>query len=67
MYLNSAFNYYTVCPTACQSQGQGACRTNSNFDCCPYFTTDGACTTSCPTNFNASNTTGYTCSKCLIA
>ena len=62
MFLNSAFD--VVCQGTCQSQGQGAC-TNSDTECCPYFATDGACTLSCPPNFSASNTTGYTCSKYL--
>ena len=50
----------TVCPSQCQSLGQGACKANSPVlsDCCPFFLVDGTCTLSCP---EASSITNYTC------
>ena len=42
--------------------GQGACA-GDGTTCCPFFNTDGSCTTACPTNYAASNDTNYTCGK----
>ena len=42
--------------------GQGACA-GDGTTCCPFFNTDGSCTTACPTNYAASNDTNYTCGE----
>ena len=42
------------------NMGQGACA-GDGTTCCPFFNTDGSCTTACPTNYAASNDTGYIC------
>ena len=45
--------------------GQGACA-GDGTTCCPFFNTDGSCTTACPTNYAASNDTDYTCGKYIV-
>ena len=59
-----ACSILTVCNSVCQPfGGQGACKAESpvTSDCCPFFLTNGDCTLSCPTNYEASNITDYTC------
>lgn len=52
-------SHHAVCPSSCTSLGQGSCRSVS--DCCPFFATNGVCTSTCPDNFTASASTNYTC------
>ena len=42
--------------------GQGSC-VSTDTNCCPFFGLDNMCTTSCPTNYAASNVTDFVCGK----
>ena len=53
----------TVCGSSCLMTGQGGCVTSST-DCCPFYNeTNGSCTTSCGTNYNATSSSNYTCGE----
>ena len=54
-----------VCDSSCLMMGQGGCVTFN--DCCPFYNTDGSCTTICPINFAATPSTNYTCSEYKLA
>ena len=63
LFFFNGYTLNTVCYSSCLMTGQGGCVTTST-DCCSFYNgTDGFCTTSCSTNYNATSSSNYTCGE----